>query len=430
MMKTRCAVSDFAAEMHDSQAPRMPSPRTKPGRIYPKNYVALAQAARKAKSLSIEPYGSRIRLLKNDDRQKGVLNMKRVAFALAAAAMVWTTAAAAQKTETIRLTIGSSHPPVIPWVAAMKDTVVAKTNKALEAKGSKYRIEWNEAYGGVLYNFENTLEAVEQGITDFGWVGTLWEPAKMPLQNIMFATPFTNNDPNVAAKVMDELMAKNPSFKKEWDKQKVVYLSPTTSDSYQLFTKFPVKSLDDLKGRKILAAGAVGAWVEGLGATFVNSGIPAMYNALQTGVGEGVVLIPSGAIPIKLHEVAPYVTYVNMGAVTFGAFAVNKARWDSLPKEVRDVLLPIAQEYAATNIAIVKDRETKGLERIKKEGAKISTLPEDERKKWAAALPNLAKNWVEAQEKKGVPARQIMKEYMAAMRAAGAKPARNWDEGL
>jgi len=351
---------------------------------------------------------------------------------LAAAAILASAppALAQQKTETIRLTIGSSHPPVIPWVLAMKNTVVAKTNKALEAKGSNYRIEWNEAYGGVLYNFENTLEAIEQGIADFGWVGTLWEPAKMPLQNIMFATPFVNNDPNIAVKVMDELMAKNPAFKKEWDSHNTVYFAATSSDSYQLFTKFPVKSLDDLKGRKILGAGSVGPWVDGLGATFVNSGIPAMYNAIQTGVGEGVVLIPSGAIPIKLHEVAPYVTYIDMGAVTFGGFAANKKKWESLPQEVRDIMLPIAQEYAAENIKIVIDREQKGLERIKKEGAKISTLDPAERKRWAEKLPHLAKAWVEENEKKGLPARQVMKDYMAAMRAAGAKPARDWDKDL
>ena len=124
--------------------------------------------------------------------------MKIVASLLAAGAIALTAsfAVAQQKTETIRLTIGSSHPPVIPWVAAMKNTVVANTNKELEEKGSKYRVEWNEAYGGVLFNFENTIEAVEQGITDFGWVGTLWEPAKMPLHNIGFALPFVTDNPD------------------------------------------------------------------------------------------------------------------------------------------------------------------------------------------------------------------------------------------
>src|SRR3990172_1422737 len=141
---------------------------------------------------------------------------------LAAAMLMAATAAMAQKIEVIRLTIGSSHPPVIPWVLAMKNTVVAKTNKALEAKGSKYRIEWNEAYGGVLFNFENTIEAIEQGITDFGWVGTLWEPAKMPLQNIMFATPFVTSDEEIAVDVMNKMTDTIPAMQAEWTRHNLV----------------------------------------------------------------------------------------------------------------------------------------------------------------------------------------------------------------
>ncbi len=341
-----------------------------------------------------------------------------------------TTVSAQQKTETIRLTIGSSHPPVIPWVLAMKNTVVNNTNKNLEAKGSKYRVEWNEAYGGVLFNFENTIEAVEQGITDFGWVGTLWEPAKMPLHNIGFALPFVTDNPDTIIKVMDELSVKNPAFAREWSSNKAVFFATTTSDSYQLFTKFPVTKLEDLKGKKILGAGAVGAWIEGLGGTFVNSGIPQFYNALQTGVGEGVVLIPSGAVPIKLHEVAPYVTYVNFGAVPFGGFAANKAKWDSLPAEVRDVIAPLARQYSAENVRIVKEREKSGVETMKAAGAKISTLADDERARWAKAMPNLAGRWIADQEKKGVKdAKDIVKQYMDAMIAGGAKPLRNWAAG-
>jgi TRAP-type C4-dicarboxylate transport system substrate-binding protein len=358
--------------------------------------------------------------------------LKTCATALAALVMSTSLAAAQGKTETIRLTIGSSHPPVIPWVLAMKNTVVAKTNKALEAKGSKYRIEWNEAYGGVLFNFENTLEAVQQGIADFGWVGTLWEPAKMPLHNIGYSVPFANDDPDVIIKVMDELSTKHPAFAKEWDKYNLVFFSTTTSDSYQLFTKYPVTKLEDIKGKKILSAGSVGIWINGLGATFVNSGIPTMYNSVQTGVGDGVALIPSGAIPIKLHEVAPYVTIVNLGAVPFGGFAANKTRWNSLPQEVRDVIKPIAQEYSRVNVDIVKARAKAGMERISKDGkTKVSTLPAEERKRWAMALPNVAKEWVEQAEKKGIKdAKQIMKDYIAALKKAGAKPIRDWENEL
>lgn len=344
--------------------------------------------------------------------------------------LAWVSAASAQGSGTIRLTIASSHPPVIPWVAAMKNTLVSKSNQALEANKSKYRIEWNEAYGGVLYNFENTLTAVEQGVTDFGWVGTLWEPAKMPLQNIWTAVPFATEDPLLAAKVMAELTRNNPAFKKEWDAQNAVFFSPSASDSYQLFTKFPVRTLEDLKGKKILGATSVGPWIGALGATHVVSAIPTMYNMVQTGVGEGVMVILTGAIPVKLPEVAPYIAIVELGAGTFGALAANKRRWEGLPAEVRQTLQPLAEEYAAETIRIVKERERAGLAQLTKDGAKVYVLPQEERRRWAAAMPNLAKSWVEANEKKGLPARQIMKDFMEALRQAGAKPLRDWDREL
>jgi len=65
-----------------------------------------------------------------------------------------------------------------------------------------------------------------------------------------------------------------------------------------------------------------------------------------------------------------------------------------------------------------------------KQGAIVTEFPAAERRKWAAAMPNIAKEWVDAQEAKGVPARQVMKTFMNSARAAGAKPLRNWDEGL
>ena len=41
-----------------------------------------------------------------------------------------------------------------------------------------------------------------------------------------------------------------------------------------------------------------------------------------------------------------------------------------------------------------------------KGGAKVSAFSMDERRRWANALPNLAKQWVERLEKKGQPARR------------------------
>src|SRR5690606_36341020 len=90
----------------------------------------------------------------------------------------------ANDSDTIHLTIASSHSTSLAWIGTMQKLVVPETNKRLEARGSPHRIRWTEAYGGSLYKYEHTLEAVEIGLTDMGWVGTLWELSKMPLQNI------------------------------------------------------------------------------------------------------------------------------------------------------------------------------------------------------------------------------------------------------
>ena len=67
---------------------------------------------------------------------------------------------------------------------------------------------------------------------------------------------------------------------------------------------------------------------------------------------------------------------------------------------------------------------------MKKQGAIISTLPGSERRKWANGLPNIAKEWVDANEKKGLPAKQVMQTFMNAAKAAGAKPVRDWSNSL
>lgn len=62
--------------------------------------------------------------------------------------------------QVINLTIGSSHPATVPWVAAMQNFVVPETNKRLAAAGNRYRINWREAYGGVLYKANATLTSI------------------------------------------------------------------------------------------------------------------------------------------------------------------------------------------------------------------------------------------------------------------------------
>jgi len=353
----------------------------------------------------------------------------RMKFA-ATAALLGALTLPAAAVETINLTIASSHPLTIPWVGPLKTIVVDQSNARLEAMGSNYRINWTEAFGGSLYGFNDTLEAVADGLTDMGWIGSLFEPAKLPLQNIMYSTPFATTDVNKTVAVMNALNQKSDAMKAEWAANNVVFLGVCVSDGYHLFTKQPINSIDDLKGLKILGAASSAPWLEGTGATLVATGLPAQYSQLQTGVGDGTLLIATGAWPLKIHEVAPYVTMIDTGPLTFGGFGVNKDKWETLPDDVKKVLTELGNEYSLENARLIEERAAAALTSMQEAGATIGKLPDAERQRFIDSMPNVALTWVETNEKGGVPARDIMKDFMAEIRAAGDVPGRDWAAGL
>ena len=335
--------------------------------------------------------------------------------------------AAGAHAETIRLTIASSHTTGLPWVGVMHTLVVPESNRRLEAMGSPHRIRWTETYGGALYKYESTLEAVEIGLTDMGWVGTLWELSKMPLQNVTYYAPFVTDDYHLIYSVMNDLHARVPALTDAWTAQNQRFLGGSGLDTYHLLTNFPVRTVADLRARKILAPGPSAAWLEGTGAVAVEGGLTTYYTQIQTGVADGVLTILSGAAPYRIHEVAPYITLVGIGAQLTGGLSINLERWSSLPEDVQQVLTGLGSEYSRVVAEEVNVRVERGLASMQADGAQVYELPLEEKLKWLNGMPNIARQWAEATEQRGIPAVEVLGIYMDALRSHGAVPLRDWD---
>lgn len=335
-------------------------------------------------------------------------------------------AAGLAQAETIQMTMASSHPPVVAWVAALKDHVVPQSNPRLKAAGSDLQIEWTEAYAGALYKFQNTLEAVEEGLTDVGWVGTLWENSKMPLQNISYNTPFVTDDLPAVMTVMNNLHDKIPELAKAWEKYNQVYLGASGIETYHLFSKTPIRTFADLEGKKFMAAGAVGNWLRGTGAVPVNGGLPVYYNNIKTGVADGAVISFSGGYPFKLHEVAPHITKVSLGAQYTGGMAINLDTWKRLPPKAQAVFRELGREYSEIHSKKLMQLADIFEKKMVEAGATIYEMPAAERQKWADALPDIGGDWMRDLESRGLPAKQFLQTYLAELKAAGAQPPIDW----
>lgn len=337
--------------------------------------------------------------------------------------------------ESIKLTVASSHPTVVPWVGMIKTHFMARTDEIL-AKSGHYKIDWTEAFGGQIYQANATLSSVEEGITDIGWVFSFLEPAQLPLSQVSTNTPFSTTNVPVLLEVMQNLLETNAAFRKEWESHNLKVLGLTATDLYDIYTKKPLTGIDDIKGMKLSAPGVLGNWLRGTGANAVDGALTTFYTNVQTGVSDGVLSLALGALPIKLYEVAPYINRFDAAAAFSGAIAINKDSWDGLPAEVQDAMIEAGKYYTKSHGEDMVNGHEAALQKMVALGANqdpkvtIVPMPAAERQKWVAKLPNLAGEWAAPLEAKGIPAKQFLKDYMEALRARGEQPIRAWDQEL
>jgi TRAP-type transport system periplasmic protein len=196
---------------------------------------------------------------------------RRTFLALAAASFAFAMPANAQ--QTIKITMSAGHPPAFLWVRALEEFFIPEVDKRLAAAGGKYKIEWTRAWAGTLAKVGQESVAIKDGISDMGFVGTLFEAARFPLQNVTYYTPFGSDDIALVSKIIADLQNKHPAMEEAWSKNNLVYLAGASLDTYQIFTTFPIKSIEDLKGRKVSAPGTAANWLNGTGAIAVGGNL-------------------------------------------------------------------------------------------------------------------------------------------------------------
>ena len=323
-------------------------------------------------------------------------------------------------------TIAAGHPPVFRWVKMMPEAFIPHVSTALEGTG--HSMTFSEQYAGAIAGVGEELEAAEAGLAEISICSSLFDPAKLAVQNVTYYTPFVSADPTAVNSVMSDLQD-HPAMAQAWADNNVVYLGGNIGiDDYLLMTNFPVASLADLEGRKIAAPGPAVNWLSGTGAVAVSGNLTTYYNELKAGVYDGVIVFASAALPGKLYEVAPNVLKVGLGAQFAGAICANKDWYDDLPAEVQTTLTDAAEAAQAWYLSDLQSFVGKGFDGMAEAGATITDASEEMRSAWAASMENAAATWAAELDNQGKSGSDILSAYMDAMRAAGAVPVRDWDK--
>ncbi len=144
----------------------------------------------------------------------------------------------------------------------------------------------------------------------------------------------------------------------------------------------------DMKGLKlrIQASKVLDEQMRALSANPQVMAFSEVYQALQTGVVDGVENVPSNMYTQKMHEVQKHLTVSNHGYIGY-AVIVNKKFWDKLPADIRTQLegaMKQATEYANK---IAQQENEAALEAIRKSGKTTVYVPtEAEKAEWRKTL--------------------------------------------
>jgi TRAP-type C4-dicarboxylate transport system substrate-binding protein len=260
-----------------------------------------------------------------------------------------------------------------PWAKAVS-----------EASGGTLKVEMY--YGGTLGGFNVTYDRVVDGVADIGFILTALAGGKFRQQDVA-ALPFESKSSLAAATALWNIFEKGVTAG-EFDAVKP--LGIWTFPNSALNARQPVKTLDDLKGRKLTVSNAIaGRTVVALGAAPVTMPPTEVYQALSRGLADMALMPLTGVATFKIDDVAKHHVDVALGADSAMVF-MSRKRWDSLPPQAKAAIDKHSYLSFSQTLGRAADAEWARSRGSLKE---VTTLSDAEEARWKKLVAPVAEQW-------------------------------------
>jgi TRAP-type C4-dicarboxylate transport system substrate-binding protein len=189
-------------------------------------------------------------------------------------------------------------------------------------------------------------------------------------------------------------------------------------------TKKPVMTPADLKGQKIRVGGDVPKLiVEHFGGVVITQPAPKSYEILSQGIADGIFFPGEALKSFNIYKLVPHTTYVKGGLYSSSFwFAMNKAKWDGLPADVKAVIEKMGGEWFARFMG------EKSWDRADAEGL---ALAKENKNTYQQAGPELVAelskvtakieaDYAAQMDKLGLPGKQVIADFRAEIAKVAA----------
>ncbi len=287
--------------------------------------------------------------------------------------------------------------------------VLEPWSKMIEER-TKGAVKINPYFNMTLSPAAEMFDATVAGVADISESYTFGVPGKFALTEFLML-PETGFKTSIScSRAVWHLYKTFPEVKAEYKGVKVLWLH-TTPAAKLMMKKKAVRSLEDLKGLKIAASGAIGVKVgKALGFSPVSMPTGDIYEAQDKGVIDGHIRPSELLVSRRLFEVTKYIVDVDLGHDLFFV-AMNLNTWSKLPPEVQKVFEELSGDWAVDFTGKAWDKFDKEAEdEVRGKGVELITLSSQEQVRWRKILTPVQEQYAAELEAKKLPGTKIYED--------------------
>jgi TRAP-type transport system periplasmic protein len=256
------------------------------------------------------------------------------------------------------------------------------------------------------------VDQVKDGVADLVITLPGYTAGRFPSLEV-FELPFMTNSAEVGARAAWDYLQKYAV--KEFPGTKILAIW-VHDEGYVHTRERPVKTLADFKGLKMRApTRQTNKLLAALGASPVAMPLPAVVDAVSKGTIDGF-LLPWEVMPsLKLHEMVKFHSETDPSRPALYSamfvFAMNQARYDSLPADLKRVIDANAGAQLSQATGKTWDNsQAAGRKLAQERGNALHTIPASELDHWVKAAAPLYDDFVADMDKKGLPGKAMLQD--------------------
>ncbi len=303
--------------------------------------------------------------------------------------------------KTVELKLAHFWPATHP----METQLVQPWAKDVE-KATNGKVKITSYPGETLLKANDIYDGVVKGVGDIGISCFSYTKGRFPVCEVFELPGITYNTSKAASKTAWDILQEV----KPKEVQDTHLLMVLTTGPGDLYTKSPVRNLEDIKGMEIRATGMSAKTLAALGATPVAMAQSEAYESLSKGVVKGNLGPDEVLKGWKQAEVTKYLTKTPFLYNTVFFVTMNNDKWNSLDAETQKAVTEVSRKYFEEVAIGLWDMQNEAALKyaVDEKKMELITLTPEEAKLWIEKVTPVQQETIDAVNKLGLNGQELV----------------------